>query len=322
MTKINQSELSSISAPIEFIPKTGYNEIGAKLIKQTITRRIYHSIKTLRNQVFKEIYLGKRAEGVDQFIHELSKNGDTSLFLTIAFNTPSTIKLLLDHWNKNCPDLPIAVIDNSSNPEQARKIREICISSKINYLKLPVNTANHMCRSHSLALNWTWQNIVCRLTALKTVGYLDHDCIPIRPWDLSTKPDVFAYGVKNPGYIQGQSTWNLWPGFMIFDIGKCPIPKTKLDFTVNPLDTLDTGGMNWRLLYRYLDPKEYSFAKAKRIRFDCRVEDQSEPLTIESEVIEDSFLHLLGVTHRRVWEQIDAEKITALFHSQQQQPAP
>ena len=317
--KMNQSGPSSISAPIEFNKKSGYNEIGVKLINQTIARRIYHLIKTVRNQIIKKAYLAKKAAKADQFIRELSKIGDDRLFLTIAYNTPSTIKLLLEYWNKNCPGLPIAVIDNSSNPEQAKTIRNICTSRKINYLKLPENTSNHMCRSHSLAINWSWQNVVCRLKMLKTVGYIDHDCIPIRQWDLSTKPDVFAYGVKNPGYINNQKTWNLWPGFMIFDLSKCPISKNKMDFTVNPLDTLDTGGMNWRLLYRYLGPEEYCFAPAKRIRLDFQSEKQSEPQAIESEVIEDSFLHLNGLTHKTIWQQVDVQEFISQFHSRRQQ---
>jgi hypothetical protein len=92
-----------------------------------------------------------------------------------------------------------------------------------------------------------------------------------------------------------------------------------MDFTVNPLDTLDTGGMNWRLLYRYLDPKEYCFARAKRIRLYFKPDKQSEPQAIESEVIEDSFLHLNGLTHKTIWQQVDVREFIAQFHSRQQQ---
>ena len=317
--KMNQSGPSSISAPIEFDKKPGYNELGVKLINQTIARRAYHLIKTVRNQIIKKVYLNQKAAKTEQFIRELSEIGNDRLFLTIAYNTPSTIKLLLEYWKKNCPDLPIAVIDNSSNPEQAEKIKDICTSSEIKYLKLPENTSNHMCRSHSLAINWSWQNVACRIKALKIIGYIDHDCIPIKPWDVSQKPDIFAYGVKNPGYINGQKTWNLWPGFMIFDLSKCPIPKNKMDFTVNPLDTLDTGGMNWRFLYRNLNPEEYCFATAKRIRLNFQPEKQGEPQAIESEVIENSFLHLNGLTHKTIWQQVDVREFITQFHIMQQQ---
>jgi hypothetical protein len=313
---MNQPTPTSISAPIGFIQKSGYSEIGEKLIRQGIRRRIYFSIKTIRNQVNKRIYLAKNSEGTDQFIKEIKNKGTTNIFLVIAYNTPWTVKLLLDYWGKNCPDLTLAVIDNSSSLESAKEIREICISRKTSYLKLPTNTAGHMCRSHGLAINWSWQNIICHIPTLNTIGYIDHDCIPIKPWSLSGKPNIFAYGAKNPGYIMGKKTWNLWAGFMIFDLSKSPIEREKMDFTVNPLDTLDTGGMNWRLLYRYLDVTEYNFASVKRIKLNYQENDQNQSSSMESEIIDDSFLHLGGLTHKKIWKDVDVEKTMALFESQ------
>lgn len=313
---MNQSTPTSISAPIGFAQQSGFSEIGEKLIRQTIQRRLYFLIKTLRNQINKKIYLAKYSEDAECFIKEIEKHGTTSIFLTIAYNTPWTIKLLINCWKKNCPDTTLAVIDNSSNLKMADEIRKICISRNISYLKLPINTAGHMCRSHSLAINWSWQNIICRIPALHTVGYIDHDCIPIKHWSFSDKPDVFAYGAKNPGYLLGQKTWNLWAGFMIFDLSKSPIASRKMDFTVNPLDTLDTGGMNWRLLYRYLEAKEYCFAKVRRIRLNYEGSDQNNSATIESEIIESSFLHLGGLTHKKTWKDVDIEKTIALFDGQ------
>jgi hypothetical protein len=50
---MNQSTPTSISAPIGFAQQSGFSEIGEKLIRQTIQRRLYFLIKTLRNQINK-----------------------------------------------------------------------------------------------------------------------------------------------------------------------------------------------------------------------------------------------------------------------------
>ena len=152
---MNQSTPTSISAPIGFAQQSGFSEIGEKLIWQTIQRRLCFLIKTLRNQT-KKIYLAKYSEDAECFLKEIEKHGTTSILLTIAYNTTWAIKLLFKCWQKNCPDTALAVIDNSSNLKMADEIRKICISRNISYLKLPINTAGHMCRSHSLAINWSF----------------------------------------------------------------------------------------------------------------------------------------------------------------------
>jgi len=307
------SSPTSISAPIGFSQQIGYNEIGQKLIKQTIKRSLYYSIKRVRNQLTKKLYEDKRVKSTDRIINRLRTMGANSIFFTIAYNTPWTIKLMISFWQKNCPGLELAVMDNSSDSASSEEIHNICNSTNTIYLKLPGNNAGHMCRSHGLAINWTWKNIVCQIQDLNTIGFIDHDCFPLKPWDLSRKPNVFAYGVKNPGFIQGHQTWNMWAGFMIFDMGRSPVKKRNMDFTVNPLDTLDTGGMNWRRVYRYLSTSQYSFARVERIRINLQDEPQSQSSTIEAEMINGSFLHLSGLTHKKAWQQYSAEELLAFF---------
>ena len=82
---------------------------------------------------------------------------------------------------------------------------------------------------------------------------------------------------------------------------------------LNPLDTLDTGGMNWRRVYRYLSTSQYSFARVERIRINLQDEPQSQSSTIEAEMINGSFLHLSGLTHKKAWQQYSAEELLAFF---------
>ena len=317
---LGQTQMSSptsISAPIGFSEQHGYNEIGVKLIRQTFGRNLYYSVKRIRNQLTKKVYQAKRAKGTEKFLNRLSKISVDSIFFTVAYNTPWTIKLMISFWHKNCRNLHLAVIDNSSDPASAEEIRNICSTANISYLKLPKNNAGHMCRSHGFAINWIWKNLVCRTPNLNIIGLIDHDCFPIKPWDLSSKPNVFAYGAKNPGYIQGVHTWNMWAGFMIFDMGRSPVNKRKMDFTVNPLDTLDTGGMNWRIVYRNLSTDQYSFAKVERIQLNLKDGNKGPLSTIEVEIVDDSLLHLGGLTHKKLWNQQNVEEALASFRNQQ-----
>jgi hypothetical protein len=109
----------------------------------------------------------------------------------------------------------------------------------------------------------------------------------------------------------------MWAGFMIFEMGRSPVKKRKMDFTVNPLDTLDTGGMNWRLVYRHLSTDQYSFAKVERIQLNLKDENESQLSTIEAEIINDSFLHLGGLTHKKLWQQHNVKEALAFFRNQQ-----
>jgi hypothetical protein len=265
----------------------------------------------------KKLYQAKRVKGTDKFLNRLRKLSVDSIFFTVAYNTPWTIKLMISFWQENCQSLHLAVIDNSSDPASAEEIRNICSTANISYLKLPKNNAGHMCRSHGFAINWIWKNLVCCTPKLNTIGFIDHDCFPIKPWDLSSKPNLFAYGAKNPGYIQGVHTWNMWAGFMIFDMGRSPVNKRKMDFTVNPLDTLDTGGMNWRIVYRHLSTDQYSFAKVERIQLELTDENERQLPTIEAEIIDDSLLHLGGLTHKKLWQQHNTGEALAFLCNQQ-----
>ena len=93
--------------------------------------------------------------------------------------------------------------------------------------------------------------------------------------------------------------------------------KRKMDFTVNPLDTLDTGGMNWRIVYRNLSTEQYSFAKVERIQLNLKDGNKGPLSTIEVERVDDSLLRLGGLTHKMLWNQQNVEEALASFRNQQ-----
>jgi hypothetical protein len=120
----------------------------------------------------------------------------------------------------------------------------------------------------------------------------------------------FIYGVKNPGYLLGSKAWNMWPGYMFLNLTQKSLENLTLDFLPNPLDGLDTGGTNWRRLYKYLKPEEYSFAVARRTKLELPNNNFPAKHGPEIEIIDDSFMHLGGITHGMQWKDLNIKEIS------------
>jgi hypothetical protein len=106
------------------------NENGITLVKQTLRRRFFYSLKALRNFAIKSIYeQAKHAESPD-VLGQLELSSLDSIVVTIAYNTPWTISLLVDCWRKYCVGTMLLVVDNSSKELASQEIRKICSNSK------------------------------------------------------------------------------------------------------------------------------------------------------------------------------------------------
>jgi hypothetical protein len=97
-------------------------------------------------------------------------------------------------------------------------------------------------------MNWVWRHVL-RPGRPASFGFVDHDLYPLRPTDpfapLETYP--VAGRIKTP-----QPRWHLWAGFCFFRFAA--VRDIALDFSLDWPAGLDTGGGNWRRLYRHLDP--------------------------------------------------------------------
>jgi hypothetical protein len=156
-------------------------------IKQTKRRALYYKLKETRNQIRSYFYTRKDSNSAAQAAIALNNSDEKELCITIAFNTPWTIDLLIDSWQHYCKETRLLVADNSNKCEASEEIRKICETKNISYIKLPKNPVRHPSKSHGLALNWTWRNIVAKLKHLVRAGFIDHDCYPIKP----CKPNTF-----------------------------------------------------------------------------------------------------------------------------------
>ncbi|RWE81526.1 MAG: hypothetical protein EOS63_08995 [Mesorhizobium sp.] len=172
------------------------------------------------------------------------------MLLTIAFGDAQCLDLqvrlirgLVRH------DLHI-VADNSISEAAAGENRQVCAAYGTSYVRLPANpwTVKNPSRSHGAALNWMWHNIL-KPAAPAAFGFLDQDLFPTQPCDpFAPLQDVAFYGdLRRAG-----ARWYLWAGYCFFRFDA--VARKPLDFGLDWFAGLDTGGANWEVLYRDVDP--------------------------------------------------------------------
>lgn len=176
--------------------------------------------------------------------------------LAIAFNNPWAIGWQARLCAKHLTDAAYAIADNSTDPSAAAAIAEIARGAGAAYFRLPPNPygIKHASRSHGLALNWAYRNIL-RPLAPPVFALIDHDMFPLKPValaaDVRTQP-IFGRAMIRP------HGWYLWAGFAVFRWAD--VAGVALDFRQDWFNGLDTGGANYRLYYRGLDRDSLRFA--------------------------------------------------------------
>jgi len=172
------------------------------------------------------------------------------VLVTVAYMDPEAIDLQASLLRRFFPDYPYIVVDNSPDGATAQAIERIAASHGVPYLRAPENPWQKSSRSHGIALNWIWHNVL-RPGAPEAFGLLDHDLFPTAPDDpfapLATQ-DIYGY-VRYAEPANGR--WFLWAGFTMMRFAAvCDLP---LDFGQDWFIGLDTGGANWGPVYSRYD---------------------------------------------------------------------
>jgi hypothetical protein len=171
---------------------------------------------------------------------------------TIAFNNAEVVADQITALRELLEDdYRYSVFDNSTDEGAREQIRSTCRESDVSYFQLPANPMSRMnpSRSHGVAMNWAHRNVLAR-TGSACFGFLDPDIYPtVRCSILAAMGDQRCYG----RLIQRGRAWYLWAGFCFF---RNPMPAA-LNFL--PVGDLDTGGANWRRLYRSIDKSAMRF---------------------------------------------------------------
>lgn len=250
-----------------------------------------HRLRRARNRLVDLVYARRKADGQAALVARLKGERAPAMAFTVAFNMPEAIALLAEAMARFLPGTPLVVCDNSTDPAARAAIAALCAERDIAYCPLPPSPyrgGRNGSRSHAVALNWIWANLV-RPAAPPVVALLDHDLLPLQADDLTARVAVQpCYGMARHG--EGNGAWYLWPGFSVFNYKA--VQALPLDFGTDTPLTLDTGGQNWNVLYRRLDRDALAFAETRTVF----VADPGTG-TGEDHLLVDGWLHAGGAGH-------------------------
>jgi hypothetical protein len=202
--------------------------------------------KTIRYRAVDAVYMRRRRPSAD---HDslVQAVRERRVLVTIAYADPQVIAWQVPLVRHYVPDALHVVADNTSGDEDAAAVKASAEQGGALYLRLPRNPWGTGSRSHGIAMNWVWRNVL-KLGAPTAFGFLDHDIFPLAPSDPFSvvKAQDFYGVVRHAG-----PRWFLWAGFCFFRHDA--VRDLRLDFGQDWFIGLDTGGGNWRTLYRNAD---------------------------------------------------------------------
>jgi hypothetical protein len=214
-------------------------------------RPLSHWLKTMRYGALRELHVRRGQRGGETSLRERIRG--RRVLVTIAYNDPEAIDMQAQAMARHVPDALYIVADNSSDDRAAERIAAMAAAHHAPYIRLPKPWDKEGSRSHGLALNWVWRNLI-RPGEPEAFGFLDDDLFP------TVLDDPFAKLDRQPVYgmlRQSGDRWFLWAGFCLFRFDQ--VRNLPLDFGQDWFKGLDTGGGNWRTLYHRLDRSELEF---------------------------------------------------------------
>jgi len=208
-------------------------------------RPLIHGLKTAKYRLATRRYL-RRVAPTGDLPALVRSMGGKSVLVTIAFGDAEVIDWQVRLVRHNVPSATHVIADNSRDDETAAVIAAICTKLDAPYVRLPDNPWHQPSRSHGIALNWIWCNLI-RPGEPEAFGFLDHDLFPTAPDD----PFEPLSGQDCFGVVRAMGPrWFLWAGFCVFRFDR--VRNEPLDFEQDWFYGLDTGGGNWRTLYRHM----------------------------------------------------------------------
>jgi hypothetical protein len=252
---------------------------------------ISDAYKQLRNDLFLNAYLARKAEGQAAFLDDCRALRGKTIAAVVAFEQPWALEWLLTMARKNLKDCTVLVFDNSRAPKRAA-IAEVCRRQGAHYLALPSNRTRHVNRSHGMAMTWIYRNIVQAIEP-EYFAFIDHDMIPMTPMSLSERlGDLDCFGRIN----QSRWGWQLWAGYCLFRFAR--VGHLPLNFLYDFSFGLDTGGRNWKYIYRQLDFGRQRFADDQE--YPLQAGPQGPVRTVQ--VLDDRWVHIGSISYNNNFE--------------------
>ena len=249
---------------------------------------VQHAMKEIRNDIWLALYKNMRADKLKAFLDQHKYLENTNIVLVIAFEQPWALNWLLQMARKNVTDMTVMVFDNSRNPSKRVEIEQVCKNNKAPYLALPPNPTRHVNRSHGLAMTWVYHHVVRALNP-RIFGFIDHDLIPVRKVTIAEKlAGQSVYGLLN---LTKFGFWSLWAGYCFFDY--VATKGKSINFLYDFSRDLDTGGRNWKSLYRDIDRRQLRVATTSNVSMKVPSIDEARPV----QFIDEGWLHIGGISY-------------------------
>jgi hypothetical protein len=223
---------------------------------------------------------------------------------TVAFNRPDVIEWQIHLVRRYLAEHESYIVFDNSKKDEARKaIRDLCRRQQVPYVALPKNRLV-VSRSHGQALNWIVRHFVTGFGP-KLFGFIDHDIFPTQAFSIRERLEgKSAYGsVRRDTPTPGG--WFLWPAFCFFDGS---LLRRPLDFAPSYKFHMDSGGGNWPVLYRSMDPASIRFTQDTLLRFG-EGDDRHEDFFMSV----DGWLHITNASNWRKQPVDRREHLVALL---------
>lgn len=243
--------------------------------------------KQLRNDLLLAFYKSLKAQDENQFISKHLYLRNQNLLIVVAFEQPKVLEWLFSLAVKNLQDFQLMVFDNSRDLVLREQIKQLCQQYKIPYLSLPMYRTRHPNRSHGLAMTWIFHRII-KVIRPAYFGYLDHDMFPIKPIQIKSliPSHQISYGLLN----DAKHYWNLWAGYCFFKFES--VDHLPLNFLYDFSRGIDTGGRNWKFLYKFQNKSATQFASS--VQEPLILNDGSQS---DVQIIDDAWVHVGGVSY-------------------------
>lgn len=224
-------------------------------------RPLTHAFKSWRYGVVDRMHMRRppRAGDLTSLIDAIRGR---DVLVTIAYRDPQVTAWQAPLIRHYLPQALHVIADNTPDEQEADAIKAHAERAGAHYLRLPRNPWHSGSRSHGIAMNWMWRNVL-RPGEPRYFGFLDHDLFP------TTRDDPFPLLGRQPfhGYLRhAGDRWFLWAGYCFFRFDV--VRSLPLDFGQDWFIGLDTGGANWNVLYRHTAIADFEFTKMKTVPFE------------------------------------------------------
>lgn len=222
--------------------------------------------KHTRNLTLLGLYTKKKQVLLESFLLKCSHLKEENIILVTAFEQPWVVDWQLKMSKKYIQDAVILVFDNSKNTKARGEIKKVCESNDTLYLPLPSNPTKHVNRSHALAMQWVYENVVKAIQP-KNYIYIDHDLIPVKRLSISKLMNgQDFYGLLKDKSRNDPGSWSIWAGYTMFKFSATK--HKKMNFMYDFSRDLDTGGGNYETLYKFYDRHSMNFAGKEWVSVD------------------------------------------------------